>query len=292
MDRARVEANLPYLRLPVLQRRYDLQSTKMEHSQPRWGRPRDDVYGAYDKSFVQASDPKAHTLSPVVTGSSVVGMKFKDGVIIAADNQASYGSLRRFIDQQRIFKVGEETLVGIGGDISDLQTIQEQLESLEIEEAYDDPSQRLKAPNVHSYLQRVLYGRRSKLDPFWNAILVAGLREGEPYLAFIDLLGTTYTAPTLATGFGNYLAVPLLRKLVDKEGDEKNVSEEQARTAIAEAMKVLFYRDGRALDKYTLAVVKKGSDGKPEVLIENDVRVKDQNWSMAKQVTGFGTQKE
>lgn len=264
----------------------------MEHIQPKWGRPRDDIYGPYDMSFVQAADSKEHTLSPVVTGSSVVGIKFKDGVIIAADTQASYGSLRRFIDQQRIFKVGEETLVGIGGDISDLQTIQDQLESLEIEEAYDDPAQKLKAPNVHSYLQRVLYGRRSKLDPFWNAILVAGLKEGEPYLAFIDLLGTTYTAPTLATGFGNYLAIPLLRKVVDKEGDEKNVSEEQARSAIAEAMKVLFHRDGRALDKYTLAVVKKGVDGKPNVVIENNVRVKDQNWSMAKQVTGFGTQKE
>lgn len=265
----------------------------MNHSQERWGRPRDDVYGAYDHSYVSGSNqPHTHTLQPTVTGSSVIGMKFKDGVIIAADNQASYGSMRRFIDQQRIFQVGDETVVGVGGDVSDLQALQDMLEDLVIEESYDDPAQKLKAQNIHSYLQRVMYHRRSKMDPLWNALLVAGLKDGEPFLSFIDLLGVTYTSPTLATGFGNYLAIPILRTLVDKDGDEKNVSREQAREAIDEAMKVLFYRDGRALDKYTVATVIKNAEGKVEVSIENDVRVTNQNWSMAKQIKGFGTQKE
>lgn len=261
----------------------------MQHSQTKWGRPRDDVYGPYDHSFL--SEPRTHTLQPTVTGTSVVGMKFKNGIVIAADNLASYGSLRRFIDQERVFQVGSETVVGIGGDVSDLQTITEILDGLEISEAYDEPAQSFTAPNVHAYLQRVLYQRRSKLDPLWNAVVVGGFKNGEPYLASIDLLGTTYSAPALASGFGSYLAVPILRRLVDREGDEKNVTEEQARAAVAEAMKVLFYRDGRALDKYTLAVITL-VDGKPAVSIAQGVRVENQNWDMAKQIKGFGTQDE
>jgi 20S proteasome alpha/beta subunit len=30
--------------------------------------------------------PQTHTQSPTVTGTSVLGVKFKDGVVIAADN--------------------------------------------------------------------------------------------------------------------------------------------------------------------------------------------------------------
>ena len=49
-------------------------------------KPRGDVYGLYDRSLLQQSSPKTHTQSPAVTGTSVLGVKFKDGVVIAADN--------------------------------------------------------------------------------------------------------------------------------------------------------------------------------------------------------------
>ena len=48
--------------------------------------PRDDVYGAYDGSYLQTNGPKQATQSPVVTGTSVIAIKFKDGVVMAADN--------------------------------------------------------------------------------------------------------------------------------------------------------------------------------------------------------------
>lgn len=255
-----------------------------------WGRPRDDIYGQYDYGIHNAGqEPVTHTQVPTVTGTSVIGIKYNNGVIIAADNLASYGSLRRFIDQERIITVGKNTAVGIGGDTSDLQTLQEILQKLEIEESYDDPTGPLTTPTVHSYLQKVMYHQRSQLDPYWNALLVAGLgADDEPYLAYVDLLGVTYKAPAVATGFGSYLAVPLLRRTVEDEKDVAHVTEEQARNAIDEAMKVLFYRDGRALDKYTVATISK-SEG---VRIEKDVRCKNMNWKMAEQVKGFGSQQQ
>lgn len=50
--------------------------------------PRDDVYGAYDYShFGQAANgPIQHTQSPIVTGTSVIAVKYSTGVVIAADN--------------------------------------------------------------------------------------------------------------------------------------------------------------------------------------------------------------
>lgn len=69
------------------------------------------------------------------------------------------------------------------------------------------------------------------------------------FLAYVDLLGTTYSASTLATGYGAHIAQPLLRKAV--EGYEDTLTEEQALSIIETSMKVLYYRDARSLNKVT-----------------------------------------
>jgi len=67
------------------------------------------------------------------------------------------------------------------------------------------------------------------------------------FLAFVDLLGVTYSASTLATGYGAYIAQPLLRKAV--EGREDTLTEHEARTILEDALRVLFYRDARSINQ-------------------------------------------
>lgn len=71
------------------------------------------------------------------------------------------------------------------------------------------------------------------------------------FLAYVDLLGTTYSASTIATGYGSYIAQPLLRKAV--EGREDTLTEREAQAILEESLLVLFYRDARSLDKASLA---------------------------------------
>lgn len=66
-------------------------------------------------------------------------------------------------------------------------------------------------------------------------------------LSCVDLLGVTYTASTIATGYGAYIAQPLLRKEV--EGREMTLSKDEAEHILETCMRVLFYRDARSLDK-------------------------------------------
>lgn len=70
------------------------------------------------------------------------------------------------------------------------------------------------------------------------------------FLSYVDLLGTTYSASTLATGYGSYIAQPLLRKAV--EGNEDVITEDEAVRILEQSMKVLFYRDARSLNKVCL----------------------------------------
>lgn len=283
----------------------------MDHRPQAWGRPRDDIYGAYDHTYLSSSHsaPKTATQSPAVTGTSVLGLKFRDGVVLAADNLASYGSLARFNDVKRIRPFANTSVVGFSGDVSDMQFLDRHLNELEIDEAYegnfasatvsgedgDTPADQksgnknngLSASNLHKYLSKLFYARRNKFDPLWNQILVAGFDDAtnKPFLAAADLRGTVYSSPSLATGFGAMLAQPIMRKYAATEEDAAKLTKEEAVQIVKDCMKVLYYRDARSWDGYSLAVVTdKG------VEVSYDEKLENQSWAFAERIKGYGTQ--
>ncbi|CCC70884.1 hypothetical protein NCAS_0F04000 [Naumovozyma castellii] len=264
----------------------------MNHDPFSWGRPSDETYGAYNNEIAHApSFPKMNTQQPIVTGTSVISMKYNNGVIIAADNLGSYGSLLRFTDIERLIPVGKNTIVGISGDISDMQHIEHLLEEIETENQYDnsfaDNEESLQPSYVFEYLANVMYSRRSKMNPLWNALIVAGVEDNKPFLRYVNLLGVTYSSPTLATGFGAHLAVPLLRRVIDREEDIAKTDLQTAKTTILEAMKVLYYRDARSSRKFSLAII----DNDQGLIFEKDLQVEKMAWNFAKDIRGYGTQK-
>jgi len=166
--------------------------------------------------------------------------------------------------------------------MSDCQYIQSLLDDLVIEEFTEQDEHTLGPAEIHEYLSQLMYGRRSKLDPLWNSLLVGGYKDGKRFLAYVDLLGTTYSASTLATGYGSYIAQPLLRKAV--EGREDTLTEQEAQAILEESLLVLFYRDARSFDKYQIAKVTESG-----VSISESMALKT-SWSFAEGIRGYGAQ--
>jgi 20S proteasome subunit beta 7 len=57
---------------------------------------------------------------------------------------------------------------------------EKQLENLVISEEYQNDGHSLRAKHIYSYLSRVMYARRCKINPLWNVLLVAGWDDGKP----------------------------------------------------------------------------------------------------------------
>jgi 20S proteasome subunit beta 7 len=51
-------------------------------------------------------------------------------IVYLTSASASYGSLARFKDVRRLHKVGDHTIIGAGGDMSDFQQLQHILDGL------------------------------------------------------------------------------------------------------------------------------------------------------------------
>lgn len=107
---------------------------------------------------------------------------------------------------------------------------------------------RIKTPSeLHSYITRVLHYHRSQVQPLYNTILVAGFSKGEAYLGYSDLYGSSYKDNVAASGFGNHLALPILRKKW-----RADLTEQEARSILEECVRVLYYRDARSLNRFTI----------------------------------------
>lgn len=215
---------------------------------------------------------------PITTGASVLGICFNGGVAIAADTLGSYGSLARFRSLSRLMKVNNNTVIGGSGDIADFQYLQETLKQKIIDDACIDDGHGYTPKSIYSWLTRILYYRRTKIDPLWNQLVVAGRHQGQTFLGYVDKLGIGYEAPTVATGYGAYIAQPILRDAYEKNPD---MSAEDAKKLLVECLRVLFYRDARSMNRYEIAVV---SDEGP---IITDAQSLETNWEIAHFVKGY-----
>eukprot|EP00889_Picochlorum_renovo_P005408 jgi/Picre1/32438/NNA_007784.t1 len=164
----------------------------------------------------------------------------------------AYGSTKRYKSIQRLTKVNDACVVGAGGELSDYQQIVKMLDELATEDFCMDDGHRMTPSEVFSYLTRVMYNRRNKFDPLWNSIVVGGLQRGKPFLGTVGMIGTNYTDDTVATGFGNHLARPLMRERHSPDMDEKAAME-----LLHDCLRVCYYRDKVSVNKFQISKITK-----------------------------------
>nr|KAJ0200020.1 hypothetical protein LSAT_V11C600335480 [Lactuca sativa] len=114
-----------------------------------------------------------HAWYPYVTGTSVTRIKYKDGILMAADMGGSYGSTIHYKSVERMKQVGKHSLIGASGEISDFQEILLYLDEL------------------------ILH------DNMWDDGNSLGAKE-------VNMIGVHFEENHVATGFGNHLARPIL----------------------------------------------------------------------------------
>ncbi|SBT74790.1 proteasome subunit beta type-4, putative [Plasmodium malariae] len=224
------------------------------------------------------------TLGPVVTGTSVIALKYKNGIMIAADKKASYGSYAKFQNVQRIFKINNKTVMSFSGELGDAQYLHELLSRVNVNNVTEKKSKYdvHDTKYYHSYVSRLFYNRKNKIDPLFNTIIIAGVNSQEYddndknillfsdnikkeeaykdidkndlYIGFVDMHGTNFAADYMTTGYARYFALTLLRNQY-----KDNMTEDEARTLINECLRILYFRDTTASNK--IQIVKVTSKG-------------------------------
>ena len=211
-------------------------------------------------------DPLKHSKSVVYSGSSVIGLKYNKGIIIACDTRMCYGnSLSLVSSKERIKALNNRTLIGYSGEFSDIQETTRILNELVLDDQLETNGKNEKGPvELGHYLSSLHYERRNKLDPYLNSAIVGGIDfNGDIVLMQVDPFGTFLSGNYFTTAFANYFACSLLRNNYPKNPND--LTKEKAIELIMKCFEVLFYRDCNAGDNIQFSVVEKDNNGLPKI---------------------------
>ena len=225
-----------------------------------------------EKIVSEASEPVSHTLVPVNIGTSVFGLRYRDGVMLAADTAVAYGSMKKSKKATRMAELSNESAIACSGEMADFQELKKLLrEKREGDEIENDGANFLKPRDYFNYLSRLNYQRRMKMDPLWNGSIVGGVRadNGEAFLGMVDLYGTKIEGNYLITGLGAHYCQVLMANHW-----RADMSEEEARKLIEDCMRVMFYRDKKATDEIQITRITQAG-----VIIEPSYRISSE-WNL------------
>ena len=192
------------------------------------------------------------------TGTTTVGIKVKDGVVLAADTQASLDHMVETLNIKKIVPITDRIAITTAGSVGDVQALARMLEA-EARYYRFTWNREMNTRAMANLLSNIL--NENKWFPYMVQIIIGGYVD-EPTLANLDPLGGLVFDDYTATGSGSPFAIAVL-----EEGFKKDMSVEEAKELAVRAVKTAGKRDVYTGDrKVQVVVITK--DGMSEEFVE------------------------
>ncbi|MFX0061486.1 MAG: archaeal proteasome endopeptidase complex subunit beta [Candidatus Hermodarchaeota archaeon] len=154
------------------------------------------------------------------TGTTTIGIKCKDGIVLASDKQATAGLLVASKTAQKIFKLGDYVAATIAGGVADAQNVMDVMKA-EINLFFFREGRRMHVKSIATVMSNMLFGAR--YFPYILQSIVGGY-DTAPQIFTLDPYGSRMEEETItATGSGSPVAYGVLEdayhpELTVKEG--------------------------------------------------------------------------
>ncbi len=168
------------------------------------------------------------------TGTTTVGIKVKDGVVLAADTQASLDHMVETLNIRKILPITDRIAITTAGSVGDVQMLARLLEA---EARYYQFSwgKALTTRAMANLLSNIL--NENKWFPYLVQIIIGGYVD-EPELANLDPLGGLVFDKYTATGSGSPFAIAIL-----EDNYKEEMSIQEARKLALRAVRTAGKRD-------------------------------------------------
>jgi len=196
----------------------------------------------------------------VAVGATAVGIKTKEGVVLAAEKKVSYGFYTLSTAGKKVFIVNDRLAIASAGIIADMQTLAKILKVNA--KAYELEMRR--KPSVHAMaklLSVVMFSRR--IMPFFAEVLVGGIDDEGPHLIVMDPLGSLIEDNYAALGTGAKLAIAII-----DASYKPDMPLQEAKKLAVQALKAALERDPVSGGGVDLVVIDNSGAKEEEVKLQ------------------------
>lgn len=180
--------------------------------------------------------------------ATALGLKFKDGVALAADRRVSYGTFVLSKSAKKVFLLNDSVGISTAGLPGDFQELVEVVKFNMI--LYElDLEKKATPTNIAKLLSLMLYQGRFR-GIYYAELIVGGLEEGAPKIVVLDPAGGLMEEEFAAIGTGAQIATGILEREY-REG----LNEEEAVSLAEKAMREAISRDALSGDGIDILVI-------------------------------------
>ena len=185
----------------------------------------------------------------ILHGTTTVGIKAKDGIVLCADMRASAGYFIANNNTMKIQKIDQHAGLTLAGGVADAQNIVDILR-------YHSNLHRVEKQgpiSIHSLARLCsLIFHQNRGYPFIADILVGGYDNAGPALFNIDMFGSVEEKTYVTTGSGSPVAYGLL-----EEEYRKDLTVEEAKVIALRAVKAAITRNIGTGDGINVSIIDK-----------------------------------
>ncbi len=192
------------------------------------------------------------------TGTTTVGIKVKDGVVLAADTQASLDHMVETLNIKKVLPITDRIAITTAGSVGDIQALARQLEA-EARYYQFTWGRPMTTRAMANLLSNIL--NENKGYPYMVQIIIGGYVD-RPELASVDALGGLVFENYTATGSGSPFAIAII-----EDGYREDMSIEEAKELAIRAVRTAGKRDVYTGEK-KVQVVTITKEGMKEEFVE------------------------
>lgn len=182
--------------------------------------------------------------------ATALGLKFKDGVALAADRRVSYGTFILSKSARKVFLLNDTvgiSTAGLPGDFQELVDVARfNMTMYEL-----DLGKKATPTNIAKLLSLLLYQGRFR-GIYYAELIVGGLEGGMPKILVLDPAGGLMEERFAAIGTGAQIATGILEREYREDLDEK-----EAVSLAEKAMREAVSRDALSGDGIDILVITK-----------------------------------
>jgi len=183
----------------------------------------------------------------LMKGTTTVGVKFKNGVIVASDKRATSGTFVASKSAVKTIKITDYAVATISGLVADGQYLVNNIRT--IADLYSLDTER---PLSVRGMARILAFLLRRYRPYFllAQLIVGGVDREAPHLFNVDPFGTLTEEDYLATGSGSPVAISVI-----ESGYSPDMDRESALRLVISSMTAALSRDAATGDGIDVVVI-------------------------------------